>query len=72
MNAYTSLMHTGGDGEVTVAYLLLGLWEQKESASHLILESLGFNDEKAKEISKYVGSPVDPLNDHFFTSSHYF
>ncbi|KAJ8429365.1 hypothetical protein Cgig2_033197 [Carnegiea gigantea] len=59
-------LKSGGDGEITVAYLFLGLWEQKESAAHRILEFLGFNDEKVKEISKYVGSLVDSLNDLFF------
>uniref|UniRef100_A0A803MTQ6 Clp R domain-containing protein n=1 Tax=Chenopodium quinoa TaxID=63459 RepID=A0A803MTQ6_CHEQI len=46
-------LKSGEDGEVTVTYLLLGLWEQKESAAHQIMADLGFNDEKVKELSKF-------------------
>lgn len=44
----------GEDGEVTVSYLLLGIWEQKESAAHQIMVALGFNDVKVKELWKSV------------------
>ncbi|KAH9647485.1 ATP-dependent clp protease ATP-binding subunit clpt1 [Citrus sinensis] len=39
-------------GEITTNHLLLGIWSEKESAGHKILATLGFNDEKAKEIAK--------------------
>jgi len=37
-----------------VTHMLLGIWSQKESAGQIILASLGFDDEKAKELSKTV------------------
>jgi len=42
------------DGELTTAYLLLGVWSQKDSAGRQILEKLGFNEDKAKEVEKSV------------------
>ena len=48
------IRNVGEDREVTVNYLLLGIWEQKESAGHQIMAGLGFNDEKAKELEKSV------------------
>ncbi|PON59972.1 Clp, N-terminal [Trema orientale] len=39
-------------GEITTTHLLLGIWSEKESAGHKILASLGFDDEKAKELAK--------------------
>jgi len=44
----------GEDGEVTANHLLLGIWSDKESAGHKILESLGFDDEKASLLAKPV------------------
>ena len=43
---------TGEDGEITTTHLLLGIWSEVESAGHKILETLGFDDEKAKELAK--------------------
>lgn len=45
---------SGEDGEVTTAHLLLGIWSEVESAGRKILESLGFDEEKAKELGKSV------------------
>ncbi|XP_015877854.3 ATP-dependent Clp protease ATP-binding subunit CLPT1, chloroplastic [Ziziphus jujuba] len=45
-------LKSGEDGEVTTTHLLLGIWSEVESAGHKILESLGFDDEKAKELGK--------------------
>lgn len=45
---------TGEDGEITATHLLLGIWSEVESAGHKILETLGFDDEKAKELAKTV------------------
>ncbi|XP_024029671.1 ATP-dependent Clp protease ATP-binding subunit CLPT1, chloroplastic [Morus notabilis] len=45
-------LKSGESGEITTAHLLLGIWSEKESAGHKILASLGFNDEKAKELAK--------------------
>ncbi|KAL6129831.1 hypothetical protein ACLB2K_073180 [Fragaria x ananassa] len=44
-------LKSGDSGEITVSHLLLGIWSEKESAGHKILVSLGFDDEKAKELS---------------------
>ncbi|BBN69918.1 Double Clp-N motif protein [Prunus dulcis] len=45
-------LKSGENGEITVTHLLLGIWSEKESAGHKILASLGFDEEKAKELSK--------------------
>ncbi|XP_062073304.1 ATP-dependent Clp protease ATP-binding subunit CLPT1, chloroplastic [Humulus lupulus] len=45
-------LSSGEEGEITVTHLLLGIWSEKESAGHKILASLGFDDEKAKELGK--------------------
>lgn len=34
--------------------MLLGIWSEKDSAGHKIMASLGFDDEKAKELAKSV------------------
>ncbi|CAN8230567.1 unnamed protein product [Cochlearia groenlandica] len=53
------VLFTGVDGELTAAYLLLGIWSQKESAGRQILETLGFNEDTAKEVSKSMNEDVD-------------
>lgn len=40
-------------GEITTGHLLLGIWSE-ESAGRKILATLGFDDEKAKEVAKTV------------------
>lgn len=45
-------LKSGEIGEITTTHLLLGIWSEKDSAGHKILASLGFDDEKAKELSK--------------------
>lgn len=45
---------TGEPGEVTTTLLLLGIWLEKESAGYKIMATLGFDDEKAKELEKHV------------------
>ncbi|KAF7813302.1 ATP-dependent Clp protease ATP-binding subunit CLPT1, chloroplastic-like [Senna tora] len=52
-------LKSGEGGEITVTHLLLGIWSQKESAGHSILASLGFNDEKAKEVAESLNGDVD-------------
>lgn len=46
--------NAGETGEITTSHLLLGVWSQKDSAGHKILATLGFDDEKAKQIAKFV------------------
>ncbi|KAH9647484.1 ATP-dependent clp protease ATP-binding subunit clpt1 [Citrus sinensis] len=50
--AFNEKLKSGESGEITTNHLLLGIWSEKESAGHKILATLGFNDEKAKEIAK--------------------
>lgn len=52
------MSNTGEGGEITTTHLLLGIWSEEESAGHKILASLGFDDEKAKELSKSVSFRV--------------
>ncbi|XP_064944916.1 ATP-dependent Clp protease ATP-binding subunit CLPT1, chloroplastic-like isoform X6 [Musa acuminata AAA Group] len=51
-------LKSGGDGEITTAHLLLGIWSEKESAGHKILASLGFDDEKASELAKSADKDI--------------
>ncbi|KAE8681494.1 Clp protease-related protein [Hibiscus syriacus] len=51
-------LKSGESGEITTTYLLLGIWSEKESAGHKILATLGFNDEKAKELEKYLNEDI--------------
>lgn len=48
--------------------MLLGIWSEKESAGHIILAGLGFDDEKAKELAKNVCSALEHL---FYSISPY-
>lgn len=50
---------SGVDGELTTAYLLLGVWSQKDSAGRQILEALGFNEDKAKQVAESMNEDVD-------------
>ncbi|PIN07905.1 hypothetical protein CDL12_19523 [Handroanthus impetiginosus] len=51
-------LKSGDSGEITVAYLVLGIWATKESAGHIILANLGFDDDKAKELAKNMDKDV--------------
>ncbi|XP_031394799.1 ATP-dependent Clp protease ATP-binding subunit CLPT1, chloroplastic [Punica granatum] len=51
-------LKSGKDGEITTTHLLLGIWSEKESAGLKILASLGFNDEKAKELAKSMDDDI--------------
>ncbi|XP_020221366.1 ATP-dependent Clp protease ATP-binding subunit CLPT1, chloroplastic [Cajanus cajan] len=52
-------LKSGEGGEINVTHILLGIWSQKESAGQQILVTLGFNDEKAKELAKTIDGDVD-------------
>ncbi|KAF3433104.1 hypothetical protein FNV43_RR24206 [Rhamnella rubrinervis] len=52
-------LKSGEDGEITTTHMLLGIWSEAESAGHKILETLGFDDEKAKELAKYMDKDYD-------------
>ncbi|KAJ6358398.1 hypothetical protein OIU76_000159 [Salix suchowensis] len=45
-------------GEITTTHILLGIWSEKESAGRRILETLGFNDDKAKEVIESMNRDV--------------
>ncbi|XP_058205393.1 ATP-dependent Clp protease ATP-binding subunit CLPT1, chloroplastic-like isoform X1 [Rhododendron vialii] len=45
-------LKSGESGEITSTHLLLGIWSEKDCAGHKILEALGFDNEKAKELAK--------------------
>lgn len=51
-------LKSGESGEVTTTHLLLGIWSEKESAGHKIMEALGFDDEKAEELAKSMKDDV--------------
>nr|KJB34427.1 hypothetical protein B456_006G065200 [Gossypium raimondii]KJB34428.1 hypothetical protein B456_006G065200 [Gossypium raimondii]KJB34429.1 hypothetical protein B456_006G065200 [Gossypium raimondii] len=51
-------LKSGESGEITTTYLLLGIWSEKESAGHKILATFGFNDEKAKELAKFLNNDI--------------
>ena len=44
-------------GEITTAHILAGVWSEKESVGHKILATLGFNEEKAKELNALISIP---------------
>lgn len=54
---------TGVDVELTTAYLLLVTWSQKDSADCQILEKLGSNEDKAKEVAKSVKFGLVQINE---------
>ncbi|BBH03228.1 Double Clp-N motif protein [Prunus dulcis] len=43
-------LKSGDSGEITTSHLLLGIWYEVESPGHKILATLGFNEEKVKEL----------------------
>ncbi|KAJ1431354.1 Clp, N-terminal [Sesbania bispinosa] len=57
--AINEKLKSGEEGEINVTHILLGIWSQEESAGQKIMASLGFNDEKAKELAKMIDGDVD-------------
>nr|GMD02197.1 ATP-dependent Clp protease ATP-binding subunit CLPT1, chloroplastic-like [Ipomoea batatas] len=51
-------LKSGEDGELTVSHLLLGIWAQEVSAGHIVMATLGFTDEKAKELAKTIDKDI--------------
>ncbi|XP_065870893.1 ATP-dependent Clp protease ATP-binding subunit CLPT1, chloroplastic [Euphorbia lathyris] len=51
-------LKSGDGGEISTGHIILGIWSEVESAGHRILETLGFNDEKAKEIANSMNEDV--------------
>ncbi|KAJ6889326.1 ATP-dependent Clp protease ATP-binding subunit CLPT1 [Populus alba x Populus x berolinensis] len=51
-------LKSGDSGEITTTHILLGTWSEKESAGRKILETLGFNDDKAKEVAESMNGDV--------------
>lgn len=52
-------LKSGEDGEITIAHLVLGIWSEEESAGHKIMATLGFDDEKAKELAKFMDKDIE-------------
>lgn len=52
-------LKSGEDGEITVTHIALGIWSVKESAGHKIMSTLGFDDEKAKELAKFMDKDIE-------------
>jgi ATP-dependent Clp protease ATP-binding subunit ClpA len=55
--AFDQKLKSGDGGEITTSHLLLGIWSEVESPGHKILATLGFNDEKAKELESSSSEP---------------
>lgn len=51
-------LKSGESGEITATHLVLGIWSEKESAGHKIMATLGFDDEKAKELAKSMNYDI--------------
>ncbi|PHU22886.1 Clp protease-related protein, chloroplastic [Capsicum chinense] len=54
-------LKSGEGGEITVTHLALGIWSEKESAGHKIMATLGFDDDKAKELTKFMDRDIEML-----------
>lgn len=52
-------LKSGESGEITIAHLALGIWSEKESAGHKIMATLGFDDEKAKELARSMDKDIE-------------
>ncbi|CAH8353218.1 unnamed protein product [Eruca vesicaria subsp. sativa] len=53
-SAVNQNLKAGGIGEIMPAHILLGIWSEVESPGHKILATLGFTDEKAKELESFA------------------
>ncbi|XP_075107000.1 ATP-dependent Clp protease ATP-binding subunit CLPT1, chloroplastic-like [Nicotiana tabacum] len=53
------IIFAGESGEITIAHLALGIWSEKESAGHKIMATLGFDDEKAKELARSMDKDIE-------------
>ncbi|XP_010422175.1 PREDICTED: ATP-dependent Clp protease ATP-binding subunit CLPT2, chloroplastic-like [Camelina sativa] len=47
-------LKAGSIGEVMPAHILLGIWSEVDSPGHKILATLGFTDEKSKELESFA------------------
>ncbi|KAM4073892.1 hypothetical protein ACB094_10G053400 [Castanea mollissima] len=50
-------LKSGDGGEITTSHMLLGIWSEVESPGYKIMATLGFNDEKAKELESLSSEP---------------
>lgn len=51
------LLFAGDGGEIAASHLLLGIWSEVESPGQKIMATLGFSDEKAKELESLSSEP---------------
>ncbi|KFK31953.1 hypothetical protein AALP_AA6G181400 [Arabis alpina] len=56
-SAVNQKLKADGTGEIMPAHILLGIWSEVESPGHKILETLGFSDEKSKELESFASEP---------------
>ncbi|KAF4404008.1 hypothetical protein G4B88_014464 [Cannabis sativa] len=54
---FSESVFVGDGGETTTSYLLLGIWLEANSPGHKILATLGFNDEKVKQLETLLSEP---------------
>ncbi|XP_050228309.1 ATP-dependent Clp protease ATP-binding subunit CLPT2, chloroplastic-like [Mercurialis annua] len=50
-------LKSGDNEEVTTSDLVLGIWSEVDSPGYKVLATLGFNDEKAKELESLSSGP---------------
>ncbi|KAL6177162.1 hypothetical protein ACLB2K_048688 [Fragaria x ananassa] len=55
--AFDKKIKSGGSGEITTSHLLLGIWYEVDSPGQKIMATLGFNEEKAKELESLISEP---------------
>ncbi|KAL6530209.1 hypothetical protein OROHE_014562 [Orobanche hederae] len=48
----------GESGEITVSYLALGVWSEKDFTGHKIMAAFGFDDDKARELAKTMDTDI--------------
>ncbi|KAL6580498.1 hypothetical protein OROMI_008522 [Orobanche minor] len=51
-------LKSGESGEITVSYLALGVWSEKDFTGHKIMAALGFDDDKARELAKTMDTDI--------------
>ncbi|XP_004298709.1 PREDICTED: clp protease-related protein At4g12060, chloroplastic [Fragaria vesca subsp. vesca] len=55
--AFDKKIKSGGSGEITTSHLLLGIWYEVDSPGQKMMATLGFNEEKAKELESLISEP---------------
>ncbi|CAN0902606.1 ATP-dependent Clp protease ATP-binding subunit CLPT2, chloroplastic [Linum grandiflorum] len=61
-NAIEETLKSGNEGEVTPSHVLLAIWSDTESVAHELLKTLGFTDEKMKELTHQMDNGAAVLS----------